>query len=305
MQPEGELDAISFAFVVPDCEPGNRLSVIAPDGVNLMIPCPANVKPGMKLVLNKNQEGVWRIAHATEASIPPAPAKFSVPPSSGQNTTTPTRAPLQPLLASASANYTVAEERSKQTPCWAEPRQEEPVDSTPLPNGIQKEDASRNSTGALVLSPEREEVRNRPARSSRPSGSKVGRSPSPKSNPSSSRDSGRKDSRGTSNKARTASSPSLSGRTANAGSSGRSPSSGNRRSLPTQASPDRGSSRSLQDREADKLKDLIRAVYQRKNPAKLAELDALFEKHKGDEKGIYEHVCRKYGETPRPWSSKP
>lgn len=264
-----------------------------------MIPCPANVKPGMKLVLNKNQEGVWRIAHATEASIPPAPAKFSLPPSSGQTTTTPTRAPLQPLLASASANYTVAEERSKQTPCWAEPRQEKLVDSTPVPNGIQKEDTNRNSSGALALSSEREQVRNRPARSSRPSGSKVGRSASPKSNPSSSRD------RATSNKARTASSPSLSGRTPNAGSSGRSPSSGNRRSLPSQALPDRAGSRSLQDREADKLKDLIRAVYQRKNPAKLAELDALFEKHKGDEKGIYEHVCRKYGETPRPWSSKP
>lgn len=55
---------------------------------------------------------------------------------------------------------------------------------------------------------------------------------------------------------------------------------------------------SARNAETEKVKELIRGVYQRKKPSKLGELDALFEKHRGHEKGIYEHVCRKYGETP-------
>lgn len=279
-QPEDSGDAVSFAFVVPDCEPGNRLSVRAPDGKNLMIPCPSNVKPGMKLVLNKSQDGVWRISHATENA--PEPAKFALPPSSDQSPTTPPRAP----------SPGATEEQSRQTPGWAEPRQDGAnARSTPMP----KEDVNRNSTKAL--SPSGNSQVRRPGRAnSRLSGSRGGRSVSPTTTVSSSRDSTALVPADKSRK----SSPGLSGRTPNGGRS----SSGNRRSLSTQASAD-NSSRTWSGREAEKLKDLIRGVYQRKNPAKLAELDELLEKHKGNEKGIYEHVCRKYGETPRPWSSKP
>lgn len=71
---------------------------------------------------------------------------------------------------------------------------------------------------------------------------------------------------------------------------------------PQAAAPNVGSSRT--EREAQKLKELIRGVYQRKNRKMLGEVDALLEKHRGDEKGIYEYVCKKYGETPRPWSAK-
>lgn len=64
------------------------------------------------------------------------------------------------------------------------------------------------------------------------------------------------------------------------------------------------SNRGFRNSEAAKLKELIRGVYQRKKPDKLAELDLLLEKHRGDEKEIYEFVCKKYGETTRPWSAK-
>jgi hypothetical protein len=247
-----------------------------------MIPCPANVKPGMKLVLNKNQEGVWRIAHAKEATAPPA--KFALPESGGQEPKTP------PPRASAP--------EAQQTPCWAEPRQEQSGSALASTNGYVKDDSPPRNGNAPTASPtpsENGKVRNR--QGSRLGGSRGDRSASPK-NPNSSRDSRGK---AFENKSRMSSSPGLSGRTPNAGA--RSPS-GNRRSLTSQTPAD-SSSRSLNSKESDKFKDLIRGVYQRKNPAKLAELDALLEKHKGDEKGIYEHVCRKYGETPRPWSSKP
>merc|ERR1719235_2868440 len=47
----------------------------------------------------------------------------------------------------------------------------------------------------------------------------------------------------------------------------------------------------------DELRNLIRGVYERRNPAKLGELTALFTKYAGSEMDVYRHVCQKYGET--------
>ena len=42
--------------------------------------------------------------------------------------------------------------------------------------------------------------------------------------------------------------------------------------------------------------DKIRGVYERRNPAKLSDLEGLFEKYKGRELALYQRVCAKYGE---------
>lgn len=47
------------------------------------------------------------------------------------------------------------------------------------------------------------------------------------------------------------------------------------------------------------VRELIRSVYERRNPAKLGELGALFAKYAGSEMDVYRHVCQKYGETPQ------
>merc|ERR1719265_2877593 len=47
---------------------------------------------------------------------------------------------------------------------------------------------------------------------------------------------------------------------------------------------------------AEKLQELIRGVYERKNQEKLAELPGLFTKYAGQELVMYKMVCRKYGE---------
>jgi len=52
------------------------------------------------------------------------------------------------------------------------------------------------------------------------------------------------------------------------------------------------------DAETMQLKALIRDVYQRRNPSKIGDLDALFKKYAGSEGDVYSHVCKKYGETP-------
>mmetsp|Transcript_89636 Transcript_89636/g.141508 ORF Transcript_89636/g.141508 Transcript_89636/m.141508 type:complete len:764 (-) Transcript_89636:102-2393(-) len=50
--------------------------------------------------------------------------------------------------------------------------------------------------------------------------------------------------------------------------------------------------------EASQLRALIRGVYQRRNPTKLAEFETLMKKYAGTEAEVYAHVCQKYGETP-------
>jgi len=48
----------------------------------------------------------------------------------------------------------------------------------------------------------------------------------------------------------------------------------------------------------ERLHELIRGVYERKNPQKLAELDQLFAKYEGKEMIMYAFICKKYGEEP-------
>merc|ERR1712125_183485 len=51
--------------------------------------------------------------------------------------------------------------------------------------------------------------------------------------------------------------------------------------------------------------DLIRGVYERKNPSKLAELESMMSKFAGREVELYALICEKYGETPARLSSVP
>jgi tetratricopeptide (TPR) repeat protein len=48
----------------------------------------------------------------------------------------------------------------------------------------------------------------------------------------------------------------------------------------------------------DRLREIIRGVYERKNPEKLADLDKFFEKYAGKEMTMYRFICNKYGEKP-------
>mmetsp|Transcript_67866 Transcript_67866/g.107633 ORF Transcript_67866/g.107633 Transcript_67866/m.107633 type:complete len:708 (+) Transcript_67866:47-2170(+) len=48
----------------------------------------------------------------------------------------------------------------------------------------------------------------------------------------------------------------------------------------------------------DRLRELIKGIYERKNPEKLAELDRLFEKYAGKEMTMYRFICNKYGVKP-------
>lgn len=61
----------------------------------------------------------------------------------------------------------------------------------------------------------------------------------------------------------------------------------------------KGHSAAQAEDELERLKALIRAVYEKKNPSKLPELQSLLEKHKGDERKVYLHICQKYGEVPQ------
>lgn len=50
--------------------------------------------------------------------------------------------------------------------------------------------------------------------------------------------------------------------------------------------------------EVSQLRALIRGVYERRNPTKLAEFESVMKKYAGSEAEVYKHVCQKYGETP-------
>lgn len=53
------------------------------------------------------------------------------------------------------------------------------------------------------------------------------------------------------------------------------------------------------DVDPERLLELIRDVYRRRNPAKLMDLSALLRKWKGREVEMYEQICAKYGEEPQ------
>lgn len=82
------------------------------------------------------------------------------------------------------------------------------------------------------------------------------------------------------------------------------------RSLPARAPHDRESEddtgqvrashgeESAEDSQTARLKELIRAVYKRRNPSKLVEVNSLLLKYVGHELEMYHRICEKYSEEP-------
>lgn len=64
---------MEFAFVLPECSPGDVLKVPAPDGVMLQIPLPANCAPGDKVHMAKSADGEWAFSRAVRGERPLAP----------------------------------------------------------------------------------------------------------------------------------------------------------------------------------------------------------------------------------------
>merc|ERR1719247_167757 len=278
----------------------------------------------MKLVLQKKPEdGIWRIVGAREGSVeaPPSPQKGLHSPAKFLNR------PVPPGTMPAAPSTPSEAERSP--PPWAEPRAsaaESPQMSPPKsPAALAANFASPAAANGDEARPRRYKSprdaqessgkslgstsRDRP---SRPSVAGRGASPPTSTNGRASlSDGGKRSRRISGSQATNGSLRGSSARAKSPGSSGsnvrgRSPSNTVQRCGAGDNTEAPAVSRSFGrgNSEAEKLKELIRGVYQRKNPTKLAELEELLEKHRGDEKGVYEHVCRKYGETPRPWSAK-
>ncbi|CAE8743909.1 unnamed protein product, partial [Polarella glacialis] len=68
-----EEEAIAFSFEVPDgVQTGVVLKVMAPDNVQLHIPCPGNVQPGDRMTMQKTADGKWGIKHIVRPEAPPA-----------------------------------------------------------------------------------------------------------------------------------------------------------------------------------------------------------------------------------------
>ena len=55
---------------------------------------------------------------------------------------------------------------------------------------------------------------------------------------------------------------------------------------------------SAEDSQTARLKELIRAVYKRRNPSKLVEVNSLLLKYVGHELEMYHRICEKYSEEP-------
>lgn len=63
-------DSLEFAFVLPQCSPGDVLKVPAPDGVMLQIPLPENCAPGDKVHMAKSADGQWSFSRAIRGEQP-------------------------------------------------------------------------------------------------------------------------------------------------------------------------------------------------------------------------------------------
>lgn len=61
---------MEFAFVLPQCSPGDVLKVPAPDGVMLQIPLPPNCAPGDKVHIAKSADGQWAFSRAVRGDAP-------------------------------------------------------------------------------------------------------------------------------------------------------------------------------------------------------------------------------------------
>jgi len=66
---------MEFAFVLPECSPGDVLKVPAPDGVMLQIPLPPNCSKGDKVHIAKSADGSWAFSRAVRGdTAAPQPA---------------------------------------------------------------------------------------------------------------------------------------------------------------------------------------------------------------------------------------
>jgi len=63
-----------FSFDLPECEPGDVLSIQAPDGTPLQIPVPHGVGPGDTLQVGKGPDGEWGITDLGRGGGAPSPA---------------------------------------------------------------------------------------------------------------------------------------------------------------------------------------------------------------------------------------
>eukprot|EP00929_Paragymnodinium_shiwhaense_P103972 TRINITY_DN6789_c0_g1_i1.p1 TRINITY_DN6789_c0_g1~~TRINITY_DN6789_c0_g1_i1.p1 ORF type:complete len:656 (-),score=207.57 TRINITY_DN6789_c0_g1_i1:7-1974(-) len=64
--------------------------------------------------------------------------------------------------------------------------------------------------------------------------------------------------------------------------------------------PEQPASTNAPASKAAQIRELIRGVYQRRNPTKLSELDTLLSKYAGAEADVYARICEKYGEPMAP-----
>jgi len=66
----------AFTFVLPQCSPGAKLKIPAPDGMTLMVTVPDGVSPGDTLTMVKGADGKW--AFGNPSTMPAAPATAPV-----------------------------------------------------------------------------------------------------------------------------------------------------------------------------------------------------------------------------------
>lgn len=67
----------AFTFVLPQCNPGAKLKIPAPDGMTLMVTVPDGILPGDTLMMVKGADGKWAFGSNAPAA-PAAPATAPV-----------------------------------------------------------------------------------------------------------------------------------------------------------------------------------------------------------------------------------
>lgn len=71
---EAMAEASQFSFRIPECQPGDTLSLQAPDGVTLKIPLPGNAVPGDQMFMGKGPDGKWGVTKVTRGKVEPGSA---------------------------------------------------------------------------------------------------------------------------------------------------------------------------------------------------------------------------------------
>jgi len=69
----------AFTFVLPQCSPGAKLQIPAPDGITLMVTVPAGIVPGDTLMMVKGADGKWAFGSSSGRAGPGAAAPKTAP----------------------------------------------------------------------------------------------------------------------------------------------------------------------------------------------------------------------------------